>query len=194
MFLFFICSFLTKKDFEFFCNRKTKDCSMCELTPDAFVKDLFARMGKGPESDIRVFRKPKLLSFPKCEYNWPGQEKKECNKFRFLMSNGLEKRLPEGEVSSVTFQISRYGMYSKTLVFNGYTMSVEETIEHVHFWFSQQATWDYYLSIENDLTTDYENEAELLEKKVTRGELFSEGAVLEDVNLQNGHATLTCGF
>lgn len=98
------------------------------------------------------------------------------------------------DVGSVTFDISRYGMYKQTLNFNN-LVSETEAIEQVEEYLSQQLTLEWYEKLKDDLYFDtYESYFEDSTSKPCRGDLLTSLIFLDEiVRIDEKHIRLRLG-
>lgn len=112
----------------------------------------------------------------------------------FQFTRGDFKLSSVKDVNSVTFDISRYGMYTKTLTFNDF-LSEKEAIEQVEEYLSQPLTREWYEKVKDDLYFDtYENYFEDSTSKPCRGDLLTSLIYLDDImRIDKSHIRLRLG-
>ncbi len=94
-------------------------------------------------------------------------------------------------ISSVTFDISRYGEYTETINFKS-PVTEFEGVRAVEKFFSQPLTEVYFDKIKDDLFGDYTWE-EIKEEYNCKGDCMTSLEFLENTHIQNGVLTLIVG-
>lgn len=119
-------------------------------------------------------------------------ESEEERKFQYVMS--LDTELPDEHcVTSVTFDISRYGEHTRTIDFVGPVHPIH-AIEVVEQYLSVKATWEYYSAIKDDVIEDDYDPATLLADDRLRGDFLSDAHFLERADIDGkGNMVLQCG-
>jgi hypothetical protein len=110
--------------------------------------------------------------------------------FKYINCLGAYKTTPKN-ITSVEFEISRYGQFTHTLEFTS-PISEKEAIEKVEEYLSQALTEDYYNMIVNDLFHEYQWE-EAREYFSCRGDCLTDCKFLERTYIDNGRMTFFIG-
>lgn len=111
----------------------------------------------------------------------------------WLFTNTMDRPFDDAKsvVSSVTFDISRYGEYTETINFKS-PVTEFEGVRAVEKFFSQALTEVYFNMIKDDLFGDSTWE-EIKEEFSCKGDCMTSLEYLENTSIQNGVLTLIVG-
>jgi hypothetical protein len=111
--------------------------------------------------------------------------------FKYINSTESEYDDANKVVSSVCFNISRYGMHEHSIFFEE-KVTIKTAIEAVEQYLSEPLTEDYYEKIKKDTFSQF-NWKTAQEKFETRGAVLSDAIYLEEIDLNNGELTFFIG-
>ena len=122
----------------------------------------------------------------------------EPEKGKFVYTNCLDREYDDEKkvVTEVIFNISRYGVHTKTLLFliDGGARTEKEAILDAESYLSRPLTEDYYTRIQTDLFHDDIPWREAKNMRSCRGACLTDCKFLERVTIdKEGCMTLTCG-
>ena len=146
-----------------------------------YEADIKATKATGEGEEIRMI--PGIVDI-KTPYTGKG-------KFEFINSLGSEYDNTNANVKSVTFDISRYGKYSVTIMFEE-EVTERTAIENVKTYLSVVLTEDYYNKIVDDLflNSPWETISDCL---MCRGSCLTDCKFLESAEVQDGNMRIMWG-
>lgn len=114
--------------------------------------------------------------------------------FRYTICNNLKKELKSKIlITSVTFDVSRYGKYNHKINFNN-PISIMNSIEKVEEFLSEKVSENYYRNIKDDLFytfSDYGRDMEYI-CSLTRGQLLTDCIYLVEIEIYKNSLVLRC--
>jgi len=112
--------------------------------------------------------------------------------FKYENSTGQDYDDIKLQITSVTFDISRYGKYTKELTF-AKPVTIKKAIEKVEKKLSKPFTKKYYERIQDDLLCSEEDYEDAKHSFNSRGDLLTDYVFLEKIHVENGAMTFSIG-
>lgn len=113
-------------------------------------------------------------------------------KSQFRYENCLTSTRTAENVTTVVFDISRYGKYTHYLLFKE-PVNQQQAISKVEDFLSEPLTEEYYNQIKEDLFDDPMPFDEAKDNYENRGACLTDARFLEIANFDRGTLTLLCG-
>ena len=107
----------------------------------------------------------------------------ECKSFKYINSLDREYDDEKKNIKSITYAISRYGLYEHTLTFP-VLMTELEAVKSVELWLSEQTTETYLAELVDEFP-DWECDI--------KGDALSDAIYIEGINNLSGNAVIICG-
>jgi len=120
------------------------------------------------------------------------EEEEEIFKIKFTYNHCCELDDTEKQVTSITFNVSRYGKYTKTLRFEN-PITVKETVELVEKYFSEPITQKFYEVVKDDLWWSDEPWDVAQKNYDVKGNVLTDNVYLESYSVRNGKLRLSIG-
>ena len=116
------------------------------------------------------------------------------NLFEYIICDNLKKKIRDKSlITSVTFNISRYGKYTFKIEFDE-PISIINSIEKVEEFLSKKVSENYYNHVKDDLFysfADYNRDIKYI-CSLTRGELLTDCIYLEEIQIYKKSLKLCC--
>jgi hypothetical protein len=114
------------------------------------------------------------------------------NGFRYINSLYREYSTEPLNITSVEFDISRYGEFTESIIFDS-PVSEKKAIEIVEAYLSEPLTEEYFNKIKSDMFHDDLPWEDAKQTYHCRGDCLTDARFLEDVDVTDGVLTLLIG-
>lgn len=113
---------------------------------------------------------------------------------KFKFNNSLDRDYNNSvkNIKSITFDISRHGKYTKTLVFEN-EKDEKEAIKEVERYLSKSFDEEYFNTISDDLFGNYTYAKCKETNFFRRGDLIGSSIFIESLDFTDGNVYINCG-